>query len=191
MAPHAAIDSKSAKATATSYNQDGGSSDAEVNAASEIIDRRDISSLQSSLGAGEKKQNSNTNGEEATLDTKTMTTYEAGCLTQSGSQSARKETNIHYSGGANLFQLTASQSVDLIKPSEQMRDTTSDSKAYSTKSYTALSGAKPTGGSGKKGAKETSSNQRRKKSNSKSSAAQRADYEDLARKTTLVKEFIE
>ena len=68
------------------------------------------------------------------MDTKTET-YEAGQLTQSGSQSARKE---HHHSGANLFQLTASQSVDLIKPSEQMRDE-SDSKAYSTKSSTALS----------------------------------------------------
>ena len=73
-----------------------------------------------------------------------------------------------------------------------MRDT-SDSKAYSTKSSNAL--PKPASG-GKKGAKDNQS-QRRKKSNTssnsrgKNSSSSRQDYDDLARKTTLVKEFIQ
>ena len=101
------------------------------------VDRVSEVSLRS---AGNKKHNNAHGGAEegATLDTKTTTYDEAGCLTQSGSQSARKTGNNHYSAGANLFQLTASQSVDLIKPSEQMRDKL-DSKAHSTKSSANLS----------------------------------------------------
>lgn len=95
-----------------------------------------------------------------------------------------------------------------------MRDT-SDSKAHSTKSSANLSAAQAaTSGNhpvyaskqpigGKKGAKE-SSNQRRKKSNTSSNSQGKNDVsngsrrgssrdstDDLARKTFLVKEFIE
>lgn len=85
-----------------------------------LEDTADRVSEVSLRSAGNKKHHSIVHGAEeaATLDTKTTTYDESGGLTQSGSQSARKVTNNHYSAGANLFQLTASQSVDLIKPSE-------------------------------------------------------------------------
>lgn len=73
-----------------------------------------------------------------------------------------------------------------------MRDSESDSKAFSTKSSTAIAGsAMPAGTSGQKGAsaKENASNQRRKKSYSRGSG--RRDLDDTLHKIALVKEFIE
>lgn len=75
------VDSKSQKAMTGYFPQKGSMSDPEANAASERVDRRDTSSLHISLGTGAKKLKSNTNGEEATVDTKTATTFEARCLT--------------------------------------------------------------------------------------------------------------
>jgi len=84
--------------------------------------------------------------------------------------------------------------VDLIKPSKQMRDA-SDSKAYSTKSSKAKKGSKEAANNNSNSA----TNQRHKKSNASSSnnsrgknaaASSRESHEDIARKTTLVKEFL-
>ena len=134
-----------------------------------------VSEVSLRIEGNKKPHSKNAQGAEegARLDSKTT---EASFLTQSGSQSARKTTNNHYSADSSLLQLTASQSVDLIKRSEQMRDN-SESKAHSTKSSANLSAEKAasssnypvdtskqqTASSCKKGAKNAS-NQMRKKS---------------------------
>ena len=131
---HAATDAKQLKSVVDTDDEAG---DKRV-ARSDPEDAEDMVtevSLRSIDGGRKAFAGNDTLGEAATtLDTKT-TTNEAGQFTISGSQSARKEHN--NMGGANLLQLTASQSVDLIKPSEQMRDEL-ESKAFSTKSSTEL-----------------------------------------------------